>query len=85
MRATPIQEICNKLSQSIKIKKLGLVLKFPLIFPLSRYIILTFVKDFKSISVLRKEISNLEAEKKYDFLTLLSQKLVLTRDFTLFL
>ena len=85
MRATPIQGIRHKLCHSIKIEKLGLVLKFSIVFPLSRYIILTFVKDFKSISVLRKEISNLEAEKKSSFFTLLSPKLVLTRDFTFFL
>ena len=46
---------------------MGLVLKFSIVFPLSRYIIQTFVEDFKSISVLRKEISNLEAEKKSVF------------------
>ena len=42
-------------------------MKFSIVFPLSRYIILTFVKDFKSISVLRKEIPSLEVEKKHVF------------------
>ena len=71
-----VQGICNKSKPFLKIQKLELVLKFLVFFQLSTNNILTFVEDFKSISVPSKEISNLEVEKIFEFLTLLSFPLV---------
>ena len=71
-----VQGICYKKKFFWKIQKLELVLKFLVFFLLSTNNILTFVEDFKSIPVPSKEISSLEVEKIFEFLTLLSFPLV---------
>ena len=72
----PVQGICHKKKFFLKIQKLKLVLKFLVFFLVSTNNILTFVEDFKSIPVPSKEISSLEVEKIFEFLTLLSFPLV---------